>query len=143
MVREPKTHYPGLHAGKYLCGRDAQLASFAAAGGSATCGICRRVPEAPARATGALPVRVAEVAHALMEAWTQSGGSVPVTTHEVWEYDTRSPCLGSTSSTLARAMRYGLADRAAPRGLWIATNRAWEIRRELEDRVLGEGKGHG
>jgi hypothetical protein len=84
-----------------------------------------------------LPKRVAEVTHALMEAWTQTGGSAPVTTHEVWEYDSRSLTLGSTSSALTRALRLGLADRAAPRGLWFATSRAWEIRRELENRVLG------
>jgi hypothetical protein len=85
-----------------------------------------------------LPRRVAEVAHALMEACTQIGGGVPVTTHEVWERDSRSLTLGSTSSALTRAMRLRLADRAAPRGLWMPTNQAWELRRALEDRVLGK-----
>jgi hypothetical protein len=87
-----------------------------------------------------LPARVAEVAYALMEASTQAGGGVPVTTHEVMEYDSRSLTSGSTSSALARAMRFGLADRAAPRGLWMPTNQAWEMRRALEDRVLGTGE---
>ena len=85
-----------------------------------------------------LPKRVAQVTHALMEAWTQYGGSAPVTTHEVWEYDSRSLSLGSTSSALSRAMRLGLTDRAAPRGLWVATERAWAMRRELESLILRE-----
>lgn len=86
-----------------------------------------------------LPQRVAEVTHALMEASNAIGGGVPVTTYEVWQYDGRSLSLGATSSALTRAMRFRLADRAAPRGLWMATNRAWEMRRALEDRILGAG----
>jgi hypothetical protein len=84
-----------------------------------------------------LPLRVAEVTHALMEACRAIGGGVPVTTHEVWRYDERSLTLGATSSALTRAMKLRLADRAAPRGLWMPTNAAWEMRRALEDRVLG------
>jgi hypothetical protein len=83
-----------------------------------------------------LPRRIAEVTHALMEAWTQAGGSAPVTTHEVLEYDSRSLSSASTSSALRGAMRLRLADRAG-RGLWFATSRAWELRREMEARVLG------
>lgn len=84
-----------------------------------------------------LPKRVAHVTHALMEAWTQANGSCPVTTTEVMEYDAEALTLGSTSSALTRAMRYGLADRVG-RGLWFATEQGWKLRRDLEDRFLAE-----
>ena len=89
-----------------------------------------------------LPLRVAEVTHALMEAWTQAGGG-PITTHEVWEYDSRSLTLGATSSALTRALDLDLVDRAAPRGLWFATTKAWEMRHQLEDVLLSGSRDDG
>lgn len=84
-----------------------------------------------------LPRRVAEVTHALMEAWTQAGGSVPVTTSEVMVYDWEALTLGSTSSALFRAMRrYRLADRAG-HGLWFPTSGAWEMRNALDTLIAG------
>ena len=84
-----------------------------------------------------LPLRVAQVTHALMEAWTEAGGSVPVTTTEVMVYDAAALTLGSTSSALSRAMRHELADRAG-HGLWFATSRAWAMRGALESLILGK-----
>lgn len=82
-----------------------------------------------------LPERTAQVVHALMEAWTAAEGSVPVTAAEVMVYDSEALTVQSTAAALTSARRLGLADGMD--GLWFATNRAWEMRRELEDRVCG------
>jgi hypothetical protein len=88
-----------------------------------------------------LPDRVAQVTHALLEAshaHAQAGGAcTPVRTSEVMIYDHEALTLGSTSSALARAMERRLADRWGW-GLWSPTNAAWEMRRALEEAVLGD-----
>ena len=81
-----------------------------------------------------LPLRVAQVTHALMEAWTQAGGGL-VTTSEVMVYDENALTLGSTSGALFRAMSRGLVDRAGW-GLWFPTSKAWELRRALEETLF-------
>jgi hypothetical protein len=82
-----------------------------------------------------LPLRTARVVYALMEAWTGSGGSAPVTSAEVCEYDSEALTIRHTSAALAQARRLGLADGCDD--LWFATDRAWEMRRTIEDQVLG------
>jgi hypothetical protein len=82
-----------------------------------------------------LSLRVAQVAHALMEASTNAGGG-PLTAAEVCEYDGEALSVHATAAALTHARRLRLADRFD--GLWFPTNKAWELRRALEDRVLGE-----
>jgi hypothetical protein len=83
-----------------------------------------------------IPQRVAHVTHALMESWTNTGGCGPVTTAEVCEWDSEALTARNTASALVHARRLGLA--GGGHGLWYATHRAWELRRALEDRFLGE-----
>lgn len=83
-----------------------------------------------------IPRRVAHVTHALMEAWTAVGGSAPVTTAEVCEYDSEALSARHTAAALCRARDHGLAGGTG--GLWFATPRAWELRRILEERTLAE-----
>ncbi|MGH3121083.1 MAG: hypothetical protein ACRDND_08625 [Streptosporangiaceae bacterium] len=83
-----------------------------------------------------IPDRAAHVTHALMEAWSAAGGSAPVTTAEVCEYDSEALTPRHTAAALIQARRLGLANGG--RGLWFATDRAWAIRRVLEDRFLAE-----
>lgn len=83
-----------------------------------------------------IPPRTAHAVHALMEAWTNAGGSGPLTTAEICEYDSEALTARDTAAALSQARRLGLADGA--RGLWFATDRAWEMRRVLEDRFLSE-----
>jgi hypothetical protein len=65
-----------------------------------------------------------------------NGGGIPVTTYEVCEYDAEAMTPASTYGALRRAMRAGLAGGC--RGLWFPTNRAWEMRKALEERFLAE-----
>jgi hypothetical protein len=89
-----------------------------------------------------LPPRIAEVGLALVQAWTEAGGVAPVTTHHVWQHDSRALSVGATSSVLSRAVSFRLVRRAG-RGQWSATDQVLEIRGELEARILGEEKAHG
>jgi hypothetical protein len=92
-----------------------------------------------------LPERVAQVVHALMEAWEQEGACAPVTA-EVCVYDSTALSVQSTAVALTQARRLGLVSSCpGPDGrrLWW-TDQAWEMRRALEDRLLGaEDVGHG
>ena len=71
-----------------------------------------------------------------MESWTSAGGSAPLTTAEVCEYDSEALTARDTAAALVHARRLGLA--GGGHGLWFATNQAWEMRRLLEDRFLAE-----
>jgi hypothetical protein len=84
-----------------------------------------------------LPRRVAHVTHALMARWTDKDGSGPLTTAEICEYDSEALTAAHTAAALTRARQLGLASSAGP-GLWFATDRAWEMRRALENRFLSE-----
>lgn len=83
-----------------------------------------------------LPIRVAQVTHALMEAWSERHGNAPVKAAEVCIYDAWALTPRHTAAALAQARQHGLADGRG--GLWFATDRAWEIRRALETLVLGD-----
>jgi hypothetical protein len=93
--------------------------------------------ELPAGLTrvGDLTPRVAQAVHALLETLAHTRG-VPVTAAEVMIYDGQALTVQATAAALAAALRLGLTDRAGT-GLWMAANQAREMRRALEDRVLG------
>jgi hypothetical protein len=95
------------------------------------------VAEQPGPVPGGLPTRVAEVTHALMEAWTTAGGSAPLTVAEICVYDSNALNVEYTRRALRQARTCGLTDGAG--GLWFATSRAWEMRRELDDWFYGNG----
>jgi hypothetical protein len=80
--------------------------------------------------------RVAHSVHALMEAWTQAAGSGPLTAAEVVIYDGGALTSQHTAAGLAEARKLGLTD--GRNGLWFATDRAWTLRRALEDRYVKE-----
>lgn len=87
----------------------------------------------------ALPHRPARATYALMEAWTARDGSGPLTAAEVCEYDEPGAAwtVRHTAAALRHARRVGLVSLIPGpdgSGLWLATERAWEIRRALEDR---------
>jgi hypothetical protein len=84
-----------------------------------------------------VPLRAAQAAHALMEAWSADDGSGrgPLTAAQVHEYDRTALTVQSTGAALAHARRLGLVD--GPPGLWFATAMGWSMRRILEDLVLG------
>ncbi len=86
----------------------------------------------------AIPARAAHVTHALMEAWTTCDGSGPLTAAEICEYENpvEAPTVKHTASALREAKALGLVDGVP--GLWFATGRAWELRRELEARAFAE-----
>ena len=80
-----------------------------------------------------LSPRIAAVVHALLETLTQLGGG-PVTAAQVMTYDHDALTVQATGGALAAAARQNLAQQLGP-GLWTATDRAWEMRRPLEERV--------
>lgn len=107
----------------------------------------KRIPEVVTSADEVvrLPRRVAHVAHALMMAWEEAGGSAPVTAAEVCIYDSEALSVQGTGRALACARKLRLADSApgGPLGvmLWWPADGAWKIRRALEARVLAEQDG--
>lgn len=83
----------------------------------------------------ALSRRVAHATHALLEASRELG--MPPKASEVLVYDVESLSSRQTGCALHEASKYGLTIRV-PGGLWLARERAHDLRSALEDRFLRE-----
>jgi hypothetical protein len=85
-------------------------------------------------AVAALPRRTAHALHALVEA--ERTLNMPVSAQEVVVFD--SEALNATSTALALAHARSLGYCFLAKGLWMAANRAHELRPQLEARYLKE-----
>jgi hypothetical protein len=87
---------------------------------------------------GNLPRRTAHAVHALLEgSGPYAHGMGVLTAAEIMLYDAEATSPRSTAAALREAMKHGLVGYVG-KGLWVPTNRAYNLRQALESRYLKE-----